>query len=260
MTLRLGWFTAGRGPGSRGMFERTLRAIDDGTLDASIVFVFMHRERGEGEGSDGFMNLCASRGIPVIALSSQRFRKEHGGDFASHRDEFDRRAVELLRGYEADLGVLAGYLLILSAVLTAAHRFVNLHPALPGGPVGLWQKVIWELVETRADETGNMVFVVTNELDRGPQLTYNRVNIKGEAFRELWSDVEGADIAALQRQHGEEHPLFAAIRHAGMRTEPILLVATLAALADGRLNIDDPPPHPLDLTGDVDWILAGESR
>ena len=46
MTLRLGWFTAGRGPGSRGMFERALAAIDDGSLDAQIAFVFMQRERG----------------------------------------------------------------------------------------------------------------------------------------------------------------------------------------------------------------------
>ena len=256
MTLRLGWFTAGRGPGSRGMFERALQAIDDGTLDARIEFVFMHRERGEGEGSDGFMDLCASRGIPVVSLSSQRFRREHHGDFAGHREEYDRRAVELLRGHEADVCVLAGYLLILSPVLVGAYRFINLHPVLPSGPVGLWQKVIWELIEQRAGETGNMVFVVTNELDRGPQLTYNRVAIKGPTFDGLWREVEDNSIAALRDAKGEDQPLFKAIRAAAVRTEPVLLVETLKALSSSALRIDSPPPEPLDLTDEVNRTLG----
>jgi len=256
VTLRLGWFTAGRGPGSRGMFERALQAIDDGTLDARIEFVFMHRERGEGEGSDGFMDLCASRGIPVVSLSSQKFRKEHAGDFAGNRDEYDRRAVELLKGYQADVCVLAGYLLILSPAMNAAYHFINLHPALPGGPVGLWQKVIWELIEQRAAETGNMVFVVTNELDRGPQLTYNRVAIQGPAFEPLWRNVDGKRIADLRDAEGEEQPLFKAIRSAAVRTEPILLVETLKSLASGALSMDSPPARPLDLTDQVNATLS----
>ena len=257
MTLRLGWFTAGRGPGSRGMFERALKAIDDGTLDARIEFVFMHREPGEGEGSDGFMDVCASRDIPVVSLSSQKFRREHSGDFAGHRDEYDRRAVELLRGYEADVCVLAGYLLILSPVLVDAYRFINLHPALPGGPVGLWQKVIWELIEQRADETGNMVIVVSNELDRGPQLTYNRVAIKGTPFDDLWRSVEGKSVADLRELEGEEQSLFKAIRSAAVRTEPVLLVETLKSLSTGALSIDAPPAQPLDLTDEVNATIAG---
>ena len=91
MTLDLGWLTAGRGPGSLGMFEGVLAAIDDGSLDARIAFLFMHRERGEGEASDAFMDLAASRGIPIESLSSARFREEHGGDFATHREEYDAR-------------------------------------------------------------------------------------------------------------------------------------------------------------------------
>ncbi len=71
MTLEVGWFTAGRGPGSRAMFERTLHAIDAGSLDARVTFVYMHRERGEGEGSDAFMDLARAREIPVVAHSAR---------------------------------------------------------------------------------------------------------------------------------------------------------------------------------------------
>ena len=247
MTLRLGWFTAGRGPGSRSMFERALAAIDDGSLDAEIAFVFMHRERGESEGSDGFIDLAASRSIPVIALSSQRFRRVHDGDFANHREEYDARALALLHGHAADVCVLAGYLLILSPVLVDAYRFVNLHPALPDGPVGLWQKVIWELINANADETGNMTLIVTNDLDRGPQLTYNRVPIKGGGFDTLW--------AGPRKPGREEDPLFSAIRAAAVLREPVLLVETLKALTIGDLRLDTPPSAPLDLTHAVEAAL-----
>ena len=252
MTLKLGWFTAGRGPGSRGMFERTLSAIDGGALDASIEFVFMHRERGEGEGSDGFIDLTASRGIPVANLSSVEFRRQHDGDFAGHRDGYDAQVVDLLRSYRADVCVLAGYLLILSPLLVAAYDFVNLHPALPGGPVGLWQKVIWDLIDQRADETGNMTLIVTDELDRGPRLTFDRVSITGGRFDELWAAIGDDSSAALKEALGEEHPLFQAIRAEGVKREPGLLVATLQAIADGSLTLASPPGAPLDLTDRVE--------
>ena len=257
MTLRLGWFTAGRGPGSRALFERTLAAIDDGSLDATVEFVFMQRERGEGDGSDGFANLAASRAIPVVSLSSQRFRREHGGDFASHREEYDARVVELIRPYEVDVCVLAGYLLVLSPVLVGTSTFVNLHPALPDGPVGLWQQVIWELIDRRATETGNMTLVVTNDLDRGPQLAYDRVPITGDGFDSLWEAIGATPSAQLKAEAGEDHPLFCAIRAAGVRREPILLLETLKAIAQGSLSATDPPGTPLDLTEQVEAALRG---
>jgi phosphoribosylglycinamide formyltransferase 1 len=257
VTLRLGWFTAGRGPGSRGMFERTLAAIDDGSLDATIEFVFMQRERGEGDGSDGFMNLAASRGIPVASLSSQRFRREHGGDFAGNREAYDAQVVNLIKPYDVDACVLAGYLLILSPLLIEASTFVNLHPALPDGPVGLWQQVIWELIDQRATETGNMTLVVTDDLDRGPRLAFDRVPITGGAFDALWAEVGDASAASLKAAAGEEHPLFAAIRATSVQREPVLLLETLRSMATGSLSAARPPKAPIDLTDQVETALRG---
>ena len=256
MTLDLGWLTAGRGPGSRGMFEGVLAAIDDGSLDARIAFLFMHRERGEGEASDAFMDLAASRGIPIESLSSARFREEHGGDFATHREEYDARVLDLLRPHAADLCVMAGYLLILSPALTHAYRFVNLHPALPDGPVGLWQEVIRELIETGAQESGATVLLVTDELDRGPRIAYARFPIVGPPFDALRSDA--------RRAGGEAQPLFDAIREAGLRREPVLLTETLKALAGGGLAVrgerivdaSGAPVDARDLTAEVEAALS----
>lgn len=260
MTLRLGWFTAGRGPGSRAMFERTLAAIDNGTLDATVAFIFMHRERGEGEGSDAFMELAATRGIPVIAHSSRRFREAHGGDFEGHREQYDAEVRSLLRPYGADLCVLAGYLLILSDAMAKAYPFVNLHAALPGGPVGLWQAVIWELIATRASETGAMVFSVTPELDKGPPIAHCRFDLTGPRFDSLWSAVEGVGLDALKTA-GEDQPLFEAIREEGLRREPLLLVEALR-LATYQPTLPTPGGafgEPQDVTTQVEAALAAQS-
>ena len=259
MSLRIGWFTAGRGPGSRGMFEHTVAAIAAGNLDAAIEFVFMHRERGEGEGSDAFMDRARSLGIPVANLSSLRFRREHGGDFASHRAEYDSMVHDLIRPYHVDLCVLAGYLLIFGDDLRSAYTFVNLHPALPDGPVGLWQKVIWELIDARAHETGAMTFIINEELDKGPRLAYTRFSLAGPAFAPLWAGIGDATAEQLRTAQGEAHPLFAAIRAAGVRREAPLVTATIAAVAAVAIRIDAPPDTPLDLTAQVEAALASAS-
>ncbi len=237
MTLNLGWFSAGRGPGSRAMFEHALAAIDDGSLNASVQFLFMHRERGEAEASDQFMELAESRGIPVVTLSSKRFRDEHGGDFAGHRDEYDERVLEALRPFDPNVCVLAGYLLILSPGLVRRYPFINLHPSLPGGPIGLWQQVVWRLIAERAEETGAMTFLVTEELDGGPPVSFARVSLKGPQFDPLWAAVEGSEIVLLQEGEGESLPLFQAIRQAEIALEAPLLTETLRRLADGRLAL-----------------------
>jgi hypothetical protein len=164
--------------------------------------------------------------------------------------------LEKLQGYSADICILAGYLLILSPALVTSYRFINLHPALPGGPVGLWQKVIWELIDARAAQTGNMTLEVTDELDRGTQLTYDRVALVGPAFDGLWAAIGGASAGSLKMAAGEDHPLFKAIREASVKREPYLIVETLKALANGTLGSDGP----LDLTDRVEAALAGDER
>jgi phosphoribosylglycinamide formyltransferase-1 len=237
MTTQLGWFTAGRGPGSRAMFERTLTAIDAGVLDARVQFVFMHRERGEGDGSDAFITLAESRGIPVLARSARAFREAHGGDIASNRDAYDAQVRQLLRPYAPGLCVLAGYLLILSEPMVSAYRFVNIHGALPQGPIGLWQAVIWGLIAGRAEETGAMAFSVTPDLDRGPPIAYCRFALRGPRFDGLWAAASNATVAQLREQDGENLPLFQAIRAEGISREPALLVETLRLVADGEVRL-----------------------
>jgi phosphoribosylglycinamide formyltransferase-1 len=264
MTLQLGWFSTGRGRGSYGMLERALQAIDSGDLDARLQFVFSNRERGEGEGSDQFFDLVESRGIPLVHHSSPKFRRAHDGKFDAYRQEYDARVLELLADYSPDLCVLAGYLLIFGPELCRSFTHINMHPALPDGPKGLWQSVIWDLIGGRASETGAMVFLVTEEVDEGPPIAFTRFALRGPRFDELWSGLGDTPVSALRERDGEEYPLFQAIRQEGVRREPVLLLETVKGFARGELRIvngrvldaSGQPALPRDLTAQVEAALG----
>ncbi len=237
--LRLGWFSTGRGEGSRGLYTCVKDAIDRGELAAEIAFVFCNREPGEHEGSDGFMELARSHGIPVIALSSQRFRRERGAErFADVREAYDDEVMGLLAGRPAEYNVTAGYGLILGAAMARSRPTLNMHPAAPDGPVGTWQQVIWQLIETRARESGAFVHLATEKLDRGPVVSYVTFPIRGAGIDELWAEAEGATVGELKERSGEELPLLQAIRRKGVVRERPLLLETLKAVEDGRVRVD----------------------
>ena len=237
--LRLGWWSTGRGEGSRGLLSAVHGAIASGYLNATIEYVFSNREPGEAEGSDEFFRLVESKGAPLVWLSSQRFRRERGGGGISrHRNAYHDEAMRLTSGYETDLSMLAGYMLITSARLCRERPMINLHPALPDAPAGMWQDVIWQLIEERAAEHGAMVHLVTEVLDGGPPLSYCRFPIQDAALTPLWGEFDRVGIDAA-RSEGESQSLFAEIRRRGVARERPLVVATLMALANGSIRIED---------------------
>ena len=266
MTLQMGWFSTGRGQGSRGLLEVTLRAIQRGELDARIQFVFSNRDPGEHEGSDRYFALARQHGIPLVHCSSRRFR-QRVGPVAENRDAYDAEVMKLLEGFSPDIIALAGYMLIVSAPLCQRYTMVNLHPALPHGPRGTWQEVIWQLIRQRAAEAGAMVHLVTESVDEGPPLTYFSFPLRGHPFDALRQalDADSRSLQEVQRAEGEEQPLFKAIREAERRREPYLLLETLKALADGRIRIrgrqvvdaSGRPAAPRCLNAEVDAALGG---
>ncbi|GMU39242.1 MAG: hypothetical protein AMXMBFR23_01080 [Chloroflexota bacterium] len=262
MTLRITWYTT-RGASSRAMFEVVLGAIRAGTLDAEIACVFSNRERGEEGVTDAFFDLVQSEGLPLLSLSSVRFRRERGGQrsqsgapLPAWREEYDAAVAALVDGYPSDLGVLAGYMLIFTPGFVAGHPLLNLHPALPGGPVGTWREVIRRLIRDRAAESGVMVHLAIPEVDEGPVAAFCRYPLTGAAFDPLWAALPANldDDAAL-----ETSPLFARIREEMVRHEAPFLVSALQAFADGRLRLaagrlvagSGGAPFALDLTEDV---------
>lgn len=236
--LKLGWFSTGRGKGSRALLNLIQEEITDGNLEAEIQFVFQNRERGESEESDTFQDLVNSYNIPLLTLSSQGFRTEHGVKrFSDIRLEFDQHVLKKLEAYKPDICVLAGYMLILGPELNREFTAINLHPALPGGPTGTWQQVIWKLIENRSYETGAMIHLVTDKLDLGPTITYFSFPIQGPFMELLWEQAYKHDISTLRINKGEELPLFQYIRKEGEKREPFLLLETIRAFSKGTIQL-----------------------
>jgi folate-dependent phosphoribosylglycinamide formyltransferase PurN len=251
--LRIAWLTSGRGEGSYGGLEYVLNAIDNG-LPLEIAVLFVNRDHGEAAPTDRLIALGEGRGVPVETLSSVRFRKERGGErskpgeaLPAWRHEFDAEVARRIESHGFQLGVMFGYMLIATPELHLRHPFINDHPALPDGPTGTWQQVVVELIRTRASESGCLMHMVTEDLDRGPVVSFCRYSIADACEARAWKEVAAMEDPAAT-------PLFAEIRRRGVARERPLLVKTLKAIGEGHLDL--PPPQPLDLTDAVERGLA----
>ena len=263
---RLGWFSTGRDKAARDLLEAVRQSIDSGEIEAEIAFVFSNREPGEGEESDRFFELVRGYGIPLICLSSGRFKAEGGGDPDGWRVRYDREVMRLLEGFHQELCVLAGYMLIVGEEMCQRYDMINLHPAAPGGPTGTWQEVIWRLIEAGAEGTGVMMHLVTPELDKGPPVSHCTFPIRGEAFDRYWKEIEGRSIKEVKEQEGEGNHLFRMIRKHGLAREFPLIIATIKAFSEGRVRVEggvvvDDVGNTIegyDLTGEIDEKVKDE--
>ncbi len=236
--LSIGWFSTGRGEGSRGLLRFVHERLLSQQIDARINFVFSNRAPGEQEGSDEYFRLAREYGLPLITHSSAQFRRRRGGRFADGRAEFDAEVLELLAGRQPDICVLAGYMLIASSALCRAFPLLNLHPALPDGPIGTWQEVVWQLIGQRAARTGAMTHLATEEVDRGPLVSYVTVPLNTTEFEPHWQELGDRDVAGVRKERGEDYEMFRLIRAQQYRREPHLLLETLRALSRGEIRLD----------------------
>lgn len=147
------------------------------------------------------------RGLPTLVLPSRGVPIDSWGRRLT--SELSERGVELV--------VLAGFLTILppSWVADWPGRAINLHPALlprHGGP-GFYGMHVHEAVLAAGEkETGATVHIVTGDVDRGPTIAQERI------------DVRPGDTPSSLRER--LHPV-----------EVELLAATLRRFADGSLPL-----------------------
>ena len=269
---QLGWFSTGRGKGSRGLLGAMHDSIASGETQAEIAFVFCSRDYGETEATDGFLKMVEGYGIPLVTFSYQKFKAKtkdssaQGEAFPQWRLDYDREVMRRLKAFQPDICVMAGYMLIVGPEMCRKYDMVNLHPAAPGGPAGTWQEVIWKLMETGASETGAMMHLVIPELDRGPVVTYCTFPVRGEPFDRYWEEIRGKTIEQIKREQGEESSLFKLIRQHGVVRELPLVISTVQAFSQGRVKITpdkkviDAQGRPIkgyDLTEEIDRKVSG---
>ena len=247
---KIGWFSTGRGQGSMNLLNSIMQAIDDGTVKAEISFVFCSRETGDAKGSDRFIEKVKEYGLNLVCFSSKKFmpdlRKEGKTNLEAlnrWRNLYDTEIMKRLEPFHADISVLAGYMLVVGDVMCKKYDMVNLHPAAPDGPAGTWQEVIWQLICERAEKSGNMMHLVTEELDKGAPITYVTFPIIGEGFDPLWRELEQklktSSLDQIIEEEGEANSLFKKIRQDGTIRELPLVVQTVRAFAEGRIRLEN---------------------
>jgi phosphoribosylglycinamide formyltransferase-1 len=271
---KIGWFSTGRGAGSKALLKTTYDAIKSGELDAEIEFVYCTRERGETEPTDQYLNMVQEYGIPLVSFSYQKYRAMRGmpnpdlsQPLPQWRTDYDNEVIKRLKKFHPDLCVLAGFMIVTAPEMCRKYEIINLHPAAPGGPAGTWQQVIWKLIETGADTQGIKMHVAIPELDMGPTATYCTFTIRGKAFDKYREEIKGRTVAEIRAAEGVENNLFKAIRQHGAVRELPLTVATLRVFSEGKIRITrdrrvvDTAGHVIkgyDLTGEIDEKVRGK--
>jgi len=262
---RIGWFSSGRGSGSRELLKTMHQNIRSGEVKAEIAFVFCNREPGQFEETDRFIALVKSYEIPLVCFSSLKFRETlDSSRIHEWRAEYDREVMKRLANFPVDLVVLAGYMLVVGPEMCQKFTMINLHPAEPGGPKGTWREVIWQLIEGRAEQTGVMMHLVTPELDEGPPVSYCRFSIRGKPFDDHWQRMERQSLETIKAREGEEIELFKLIRQHGLKREFPLIVSTVKAFNEGRVRVEngritDNNGHTItgyDLTEEIDRMVG----
>jgi phosphoribosylglycinamide formyltransferase-1 len=268
--VRIRWLSSGHDQAACNLLSDVVARAQQDELPLDIGAVFSDRERGEEPESDRFLDLVQRLGLPVVTLSSRASWAEAqrlGVSRADWRREYHRGVADLLVPYNLGVLVMAGYMLIASPSLCRRFAILNLHPALPGGPKGTWQQVIWELLGNEADETGAMIHLATAQLDRGPVVSTFRFSLRGPDWDPLWTQFRARratmSVEQIAAAVGEAEPLFAEVRRRGEIREIPLLYRTLRQFAEGRLNtangcvFAESTRLPLDLTEEVDEEVAG---
>jgi folate-dependent phosphoribosylglycinamide formyltransferase PurN len=262
--LQLGWFSSGNDEMARELLMEVWRRRARESLDLEIPFVFCNRAPGGSAATKvgaervRFFAMVEGLGIDLITVSHVKvepeLRKRGLAETTDHsrpsptllewRNAYGARVIEAIEdaGHDPHVCLLAGYMLIWSEAECQRFDAINLHPALPWGPAGTWQEVIWELMERGAEDQGAMMHLVTPELDRGPPVAYCKFPIRGAEWEPLWDHVRQRGVAAVKEEEGESNPLFRRIRAEGEKRELPLIGITVRALSSGQLRIVDKMP------------------
>ncbi len=194
--LRIAILGSGRGSNAQAIID----AIQAGRLNGRVVCVLSDVEDA------AILERARRQGIPAEFVSAAPFRTKLEG-------EGERRMIETMRRYDAEVVALAGFMRIIKAGLLAAfpNRVLNVHPALlPAFPgMDSWAQALTYGVKV----TGCTVHVVDEGTDTGPIIVQKAVPV-------LEDDTPASLHARIQEQ---EHVAFP---------------EALQLMAEGRLHME----------------------
>ncbi|MGB9815042.1 MAG: phosphoribosylglycinamide formyltransferase [Thermoplasmata archaeon] len=160
--MNIGVLVSGRGTNLQAIID----ASKNGKIKSRVAVVISNKR-------DAFaLTRAEKEGIPAFFLSPKNKTPE----------EYDKDILNILKKYNVELVVLAGYLRILSPVLIEnfRDRIINIHPALLpsfGGKGFYGEHVHRAVLEAGCRVSGCTVHFVRLEIDRGPIIVQRCVEV-----------------------------------------------------------------------------------
>ena len=253
--MKIGIFSTFIEPAALELIKTVQNAVKSREIpNTEISFIFSNRELGENLTTDRMLQTLTHQDTPLILFSAAHFKpdvrkkakqEEKSGNLSAVQEWRNQFGEEVLKRLpKTDLDLLLGDMYIWGENLCRQRNGINLHPALPNGPKGEWYKVIWQLIQEGAKETGVMMHKVTSELDRGPAVTYCRFPIRGYQFDSLWQqlpqnqeELSRVIKQGLSEQEKTQHPLHKKIREHGLTHEFPLIIQTTKSFAEENIRI-----------------------
>ena len=163
--LRIAVLASGRGSNLQAIID----AIEAGTVQAKLVAVISNKKEAPA------LERARRHGLSTLFVDP----KPYAGRPDS-REAYDRELLDVLRQYDVELVLLAGYMKIVTTALVEAfaNRMMNIHPSLLPSFPGL--DVQKKAIEWGCKLAGCTVHFVTEGVDEGPIILQAAVPILDE--------------------------------------------------------------------------------
>ncbi len=194
VTCRLGVLVSGSGTNLQAIIDR----IESGDIAAKIACVISNKPDAYA------LTRAKNHGIPVVIHENSGF---------ANRQKYDAATVAILRKFDANLVVLAGFMRILTETMINAfpNAIINIHPALLPSFPGLHAQQ--QALDYGVRYSGCTVHFVDCGTDTGPIILQSVVPVEQD-------DTEDSLSARIQK---EEHNAFP---------------AAIKLIADGRIQVE----------------------
>lgn len=153
--------------GSGTNFQSIIDAVDEGKINGRIRGLITNKSDIQA------IERAHQHNIPHITISPGTF---------DNQSEYVDTLITRLANWEADLIVLAGYMLKIPAAVIKNYegKIINIHPSLLpkyGGKGFYGINVHQAVLENKEHESGCTVHIVTEEYDEGPILAQRKVPV-----------------------------------------------------------------------------------
>lgn len=180
--LNLVLFTSGNGT----TLQTILDSIDNKELDAQVLLVVSDKEDAYS------LTRAKNKGIDTYVIKNKSLL------------DIDNELIDVLKEYDIDLIVLAGYLKMIGKNLISKYTIINTHPSLLpkyGGKGMYGINVHRAVIENLEKESGATLHFVNDKYDQGNIIAQTKVAVlKDDTPESLAERVQKAEKAQLVKE------------------------------------------------------------